>query len=99
MSLALKKTSLLASGVADGNGTAIFNLPLNVRRRGLVLQAFDLGVCATSNLAASPCFSSSLLCQPSPEGKEGSLPNRNWNGIGLRSAQAVSLCTALGKAR
>jgi hypothetical protein len=52
--LELKKARRLASGIADGNGTAVIDLSLNAQRCGLLLQALDLGVCATSNVASAP---------------------------------------------
>jgi hypothetical protein len=52
--LELKKARLLATGTADATGKATLNVRLNANRCGLLLQAVDLGDCATSNVANSP---------------------------------------------
>ena len=52
--LDLRKARRLGRGIADGNGMVVINLSLSSQRCGLLMQALDLGVCATSNVADAP---------------------------------------------
>ncbi len=52
--LGLANARLLATETADVNGNATATVRLNARRCGLLLQAIDLGKCATSNVTNSP---------------------------------------------
>ena len=52
--LDLRKARRLGRGIADGNGMVVINLSLSAQRCGLLMQALDLGVCATSNVADAP---------------------------------------------